>query len=326
MTTANTTATRLITLIMTLQRQPEQKAADLAEKLGVSVRTLHRYFGMLEEMGIPIYAERGPYGGFSLARGYKLPPLVFTPEEAVALYLGTSLVSEMWGRLYQESAQGALAKLKNVLPDEQLNEIRWAQRTLIATGMHRADPSAQEPHLEVLRRAARENRLVDMEYQGTSKAEITQRQVDPYALVHRSGWWYLVGYCHLRDAPRTFRVDRIQSLELLNQKFQMPDDFDIHAYLDSEFADQPVVHAKLRFTPEGAHIAISNRAIWDSLTENPDGNVDVILSAPDLTWLASMTLSFANWVTVLHPPELREMVRDWAEAVAKNYQENSVVE
>ncbi len=152
---------------MTLQRQPNQKAADLAEKLGVSVRTLHRYFGMLDEMGIPIYAERGPYGGFSLVRGYKLPPLVFTPEEATAIYLGTSLVGEMWGQLYQESAQGALAKLENVLPDEQRNEIAWARRSLIATGMHRADPSAQAPFLEKLRRAAREHRQVDMRYQST---------------------------------------------------------------------------------------------------------------------------------------------------------------
>lgn len=315
----STTATRLITLIMTLQRQPNQKAADLAAKLGVSVRTLHRYFGMLDEMGIPIYAERGPYGGFSLVRGYKLPPLVFTPEEAVALYLGTSLVSEMWGRLYQESAQGALAKLENVLPDEQRNEIAWARRTLVATGMHRADPSAQAPFLEKLRRAAREHRRVDVRYQSTSQAEATQRQVDPYALVHRGGWWYLVGYCHLRDAPRTFRVDRIQSLEILSQTFPPPDDFDIHTYLESEFADTPVVCAKLRFKPEGAHIAVSDRSIWEALEENPDGSVDVTLSAPDLIWLASISLSFANLVTVLEPPELREMVRDWAKSVVELY-------
>lgn len=187
-----TTATRLITLIMTLQHQPNQKAADLAAKLGVSVRTLHRYFGMLDEMGIPIYAERGPYGGFSLVRGYKLPPLVFTPEEAVALYLGTSLVSQMWGRLYRESAQGAMAKLENVLPDEQRSEIAWARRTLIATGMHRADPSTLGPLLEKLRRAAREQKRVNMLYQSTTGDKTTERQVDPYALVHRGGWWYLV--------------------------------------------------------------------------------------------------------------------------------------
>jgi predicted DNA-binding transcriptional regulator YafY len=326
MSKTNTTATRLITLIMTLQRQPNQKAADLAEKLDVSVRTLHRYFGMLDEMGIPIYAERGPYGGFSLVRGYKLPPLVFTPEEAVAIYLGTSLVSEMWGRLYQESAQGALAKLENVLPDEQLNEIAWARRSLIATGMQRADLSALAPTLEKLRRAAREGQRVKMQYQSTTSDKITERQVDPYALVHRGGWWYLVGYCYLRNAPRTFRVDRIQSLELLSQTFQMPDDFDIHAYLERELADQPLVRAKLRFKPEGAHIALSERSIWEALEENPDGSVDVVLSAPDLPWLASISLSFAGLVTVLEPPELREMVSEWAQAVAEQYRDNPVVE
>jgi len=270
-------------------------------------------------MGIPIYAERGPYGGFSLVRGYKLPPLVFTPEEATAIHLGTSLVSEMWGQLYQESAQGALAKLENVLPDEQRNEIAWARRSLIATGMHRADPSAQTPTLEKLRRAAREHRRIDMGYQGTSKSEATRRLVDPYALVHRHGWWYLVGYCHLREELRTFRLDRIQSLELLSDTFQPPDDFDIHAYLDSEFADQPVIRATLRFKPEGAHIAASNHSIWEALTKNPDGSMDVVLSAPDLPWLASMTMSFASLVTVLEPPELREMIRDWAGAVVELY-------
>ncbi len=114
-------------------------------------------------------------------------------------------------------------------------------------------------------------------------------------------------------------MDRIQSLELLSQTFQTPDDFDIHAYLASEFAEQPVVRAKLRFTPEGAHIAKSNISGWESLHENPDGSVDVILSAPDLPWLASMTLSFASLVTVLEPPELREMVRDWARSVVILY-------
>ena len=93
------TATRLITLIMLLQRQPSQTAAQLAEALAVSVRTVQRYITMLEEIGIPIYAERGPYGGYALVRGYKMPPLIFTPEEAVAVSLGTSLLEEIWGAL-----------------------------------------------------------------------------------------------------------------------------------------------------------------------------------------------------------------------------------
>ena len=218
-------ASRLITLIMLLQNKPNQKAGGLAGKLGVSVRTLHRYFEMLDEMGIPIYSERGPQGGFSLVRGYKMPPLVFTPEEAVAVYLGTSLVGEMWGQLYREAAEGALAKLDNVLPDEQRREAAWARRSLVATGMHRADPSLLSPLLDKIRTGARQQRQVRIRYQGSTSDQTSERLVDPYALAHRSGWWYLVGYCHLRQGLRTFRVDRILELELLSQKFQKPEDF-----------------------------------------------------------------------------------------------------
>ena len=79
----NRPATRLLNLIQLLQRQPNQKAANLAAELGISVRSLHRYFGMLEEIGLPIYAERGPHGGFSLVRGYRMPPLPF-PRSCLA--------------------------------------------------------------------------------------------------------------------------------------------------------------------------------------------------------------------------------------------------
>jgi len=151
----------------------------------------------------------------------------------------------------------------------------------------------------------------------------SQRRVDPYALVHRSGWWYLVAFCDLRQALRTFRVDRIQELVLLSQTFQKPDDFDVHTYLDSNFEDQPVVQAKLRFAPQAARIALSNLAGWEITEQNPDGapegSVDVILTAPDLNWLASMVMSFTTWVTVLDPPELRDLVREWALATATQY-------
>src|SRR5512136_2203409 len=156
---------------MLMQRQPNQKAGELARQLDVSIRSVHRYMAMLDEMGIPVYSERGPYGGFSLVRGYKMPPLIFTPEEAVAVHLGTGLVKEIWGQMYQDAAQGALAKLDNVLPDEQRREVAWARRTLLATGMHRADPKHSAPHLEKLRDAIHERRRVRLAYQSRSQTE-----------------------------------------------------------------------------------------------------------------------------------------------------------
>src|SRR5213593_2569087 len=176
------TATRLITLIMLLQRQPNQTAAQLAQTLAVSVRTVQRYITMLDEIGIPVYAERGPYGGYALVRGYKMPPLIFTPEEAVAVSLGTSLLEEIWGRLYQAGARGALAKLDNVLPDEQRREVAWARQNVLSIGTNWTDPNLAVPYLEQLRDAIRERRRVRIRYRSRSQPQPELRDVDPYKL------------------------------------------------------------------------------------------------------------------------------------------------
>jgi predicted DNA-binding transcriptional regulator YafY len=309
-------ASRLITLILLMQDQPNRKAAELAGKLGVSVRTLHRYFGMLDEMGIPIYSERGPHGGFSLVRGYKMPPLVLTPEEAAAVTLGTGLVGEMWGELYRDAAEGALAKLDRLLPDEQRAEIAWARRSLVATGLNRAEMDTLVPRLELLRAALRGGRAVYMAFRGGSSAEVTRRELDPYALVHRWGWWYAVGYCHLRQEVRSFRVDRIVALELLERVFQPPADFDIRAYLEADLRAQTPLRARLCFTAQAAPRALANRASWEQVDEQPDGAVCVTLVSPDLQWAASSVLAYGPGVRVLDPPELRAAVKTWALEIA----------
>ena len=318
------TATRLITLMMLLQRQPNQKAALLAGKLGVSVRTLHRYIAMLDEMGIPVYSERGPYGGFSLVRGYRMPPLVFTPEEAAAVTLGTSLVGEMWGQLYRGAAQGALAKLDHVLPDEQRQEVAWARRALVATGLNRLGLEDVAQHLENLREAIHALRRVRMLYRSSSRPEPQERELDPYSLVYRWGWWYVVGYCHLRQGVRSFRLDRIQELALLGQVFQPLAGFDIQEYLAGEFKVQPLMQAHLRFSAQAAHVALANRLSWEAIQEQPDGAMVVTLSSPDLDWAASIALAYGPLVEVIDPPALRALVHTWAGAIKTIYEQESV--
>lgn len=310
------TATRLITLIMLLQRQPNQTAGQLAQELDVSVRTVQRYMTMLDEMGIPIYAERGPYGGYALVRGYKMPPLVFTPTEAVAVYLGTSLLEQVWGRLYQEAGRGALAKLDNVLPDEQRREVAWARQTLLAMGMHQADPGVAAPHLEKLWQALHERQRVRLLYRRQNRAEAAQRDVDPYLLVYGWGRQYCLGYCHLRQDIRTFRVDRILDLELLEQTFAIPTNFNLQTYVDSQPYFQRRIQARLCFAPETALQALDNRSHWDSLEEQPDGSIIVTFDVPDIDVAALIMMSYGYLAQVLEPAELRELVRERAKAIA----------
>jgi len=237
----------------------------------------------------------------------------------VAVSLGTGLVGEMWGRLYQEAARSALAKLENLLPDEQRQEAAWARRSLVAAGLQRADPSALASALGTLRQALRELRRVEMAYQSSGKSGAEKRRLDPYALVYRSGWWYVAGFCHLRQELRTFRLDRIRELNLTDETFRIPPDFDAHAYLDREFQGQSQVRVRMRFSAEAAQVALSNRLSWETLEEAPDGSVLVTMSAPDLNWAASFVLSYGPLVTVLEPEEACRTVCEWAQAILSQY-------
>jgi predicted DNA-binding transcriptional regulator YafY len=248
-----------------------------------------------------------------------MPPLVFTPEEAVAVYLGTGLVEEMWGQLYQQAARAALAKLDNVLPEEQRREVAWARRTLLATHMHRVDYIPLTPLLEKLRRATRERRRVRMVYRGRSQPAPIQREVDPYALVHRWGWWYVVGYCHLRQDNRSFRVDRMVELTLLDDTFNTPANFDVREYLATEPHTQPQIPVRLHFAPEGSLLALDDRALWDTVEEQLDGSVIVTFFVPNLEWAARHALSYGSSVVVLEPEELRHLVNEQARAVVELY-------
>jgi len=313
-------ATRLIAIILMLQRRGTIKASELADELDVSERTVHRYMGMLDELGIPIYSERGPYGGFSLVRGYKLPPLIFSPEEATALYLGAELVKDIWGVSYFDAAVAATAKLDNVLPEALLQEVKQAQRGLLVTGWLRRDYGPWAPILDDLRRSVARRRQVRLVYH-SFRQQVTERIVDPYALALQWGNWYLVGHCHLRDELRTFRVDRIHEAQPTGESFELPTGFSAREYLLRMAEERPATYYRvaIRFDPDVAHIVRERREEWQQLTEQADGSVILAFDASDLAWPCRWVLTYQDKATVLGPPELAAMVRDAAQAIAARY-------
>jgi predicted DNA-binding transcriptional regulator YafY len=316
-------ATRLISIVLMLQSRGTLKASELAEELGVSERTVHRYMGMLDEMGIPIYSERGPYGGFSLVRGYKLPPLVFTPEEATVLYLGSELVKDIWGTSYHDAAVAATAKLDNVLPDALRQEVDQARRGLLVTGWLRRDYGPWAPIIDDLRRCVARRRRVYLVYQ-SFRQEVTRRAVDPYALALQWGNWYLAGYCHLRDELRTFRVDRIREVEPTEETFEIPRDFSARDYLQRMADERPAAYYRVavRFDADVAHVVRERHEEWQDLIDHDDGSVTLSFDASDLAWPCRWVLTYQDKATVIGPPELAARVRDAAEAIAARYSDD----
>lgn len=313
-------STRLLNLILLLQQRPNMSASRLAEALDVSVRTVQRYIIMLEDMGVPIYAERGALGGYSLVRGYRMPPLIFSAEEAVALYLGTNLLGTVWGKLFRNSALSAMTKIENVLPSEQLQEITWAKASLITGAMPRVNPSLDINQLEALYQAARQRQQVEISYKARQQRKAVQRRIDPYALVYSWGQQYCIAYCHLRDALRSFRVDRIETLKVLDISFIKPDDFDPSQHLHHAERAQTRQEVRLHFSAESAVMARDYGRCWDSFDEQPDGSVIAGFFASDLDTATHRVMCFLAHAQIISPQALQEKVRQAALAIAAQYE------
>jgi predicted DNA-binding transcriptional regulator YafY len=315
-------ATRLLSLILLLQSRPSWKAAELATELNVSERTVHRYIVMLEEMGIPLYSERGRHGGFSLVRGYKLPPLIFTAEEATVLYMGAHLVREIWGQTYEGAVTAVTAKLDNVLPDDLRDEVARARQSLVfISGMARRDYRPWEPTIHTLRQCIGERRRVRLRYRSPARRTETERVLDPYALAFQWGLWYLVGYCHLRDEMRTFRVDRILQVRPLETTFVQPRGFSVREYLASTMQSEARYHVAVHLDASVAPAARERHDHWMEFTENADGSVIARFGETHLGWAAGWVLSHGAAAKVLEPPELVARVQEAARGALERYEE-----
>ena len=205
-------ADRLFQVIQLLRRRNVVTAAWLASELEVSERTVYRDVRDLVMSGVPIEGEAGV--GYMLRRGFDLPPLMFTDAEIEAMALGARIVSS-WGDAALAKAAGeALARVESVLPDRlrsRLNETR-----LFAPGFH--VPRAIIDRLPQLRTAMESRRKVRLEYTSADGSE-TERVVRPIGLFFWGYGWSLAAWCELRVAFRSFRLDRIRALEVLDERF-----------------------------------------------------------------------------------------------------------
>jgi len=232
---------RVLAVLELLQVHGRMTGPELARRLEVDGRTLRRYVTMLQDLGIPIVAERGRHGAYTWGEGAKLPPLMFSNDEALALALGLLSSRQLGLAEGAVATESARAKLERVLPPELRLRVRAFSET-VALDTH--EPGVQVPAaiLFELSRAAHERLRVALRYRAAG-GEVTERDVDPYGLAYRDRHWYMVGHCSLRHGPRTFRLDRVEHLNVLGaQRFARPQGFDVLAYLDEAWASLPRPH------------------------------------------------------------------------------------
>jgi predicted DNA-binding transcriptional regulator YafY len=309
-----TSTARVLALLEILQTGGLRTVPDLAALLGVDERTVRRYVGHLLELGVPVDSVRGRYGGYRLAPGYRMPPLMLTDDEALAVVLGL-LAGRKAGLVTASAAAGesATAKLLRVLPTPLRRRLDALLDTADFTARSRTATAPETEVLLELAEAALHRRPVAIGYTDR-KDRASDRTVLPYGLVAHAGRWYLTGADPADGEVRTFRLDRITDMSVQSGSFAVPADFDPAATVLDSLARTPWTHdVALRIRGEVPHIRRHLPAEIATLS-TPAGAVDddwvhVRIRAERLDWIPPVLAALDRPFVIEHPTALRDLVR-----------------
>ncbi len=284
---------RALRALEVLQTRPGVTADELAAKLGVTERAARRYVGILREAGLPVESARGPYGGYRLGRGTRLPPVVFTEAEALGLVMAV-LDGQPAAADVDDLVGSALGKVIRALP-ESISRQAAALREHASAAPDRYSARPDPAIASAFVAAVAAQRRVLLTYRSESGNE-WEAEVDPWALVVRHGRWYVLCHSHRADAIRTYRVDRIRAVQQTADEFEPPEGLDPVAALEENLGTGWEFPTRVVFDAPLAEVAPWIRPPMGRLETSRDGCVLVgSTSNPAMyaqEWLPSVPFAF----------------------------------
>ena len=330
---------RLLAALELLQTHRRVTGGELAERLQVDRRTARRYVARLIEMGVPIDTDRGRDGAYRLTAGYKLPPMMFSDDEALALAMGLVAARDLGLGEARLAVHSALDKLERVMPENLRVRVRSVGRAVRLDMRSPATPShakalatlseaIQKQQRVRLRYVApeRERDLVDARDAGDDAraceprkqpSKTTERLFDAWGLAYYTGHWYAVGHCHLRGGQRSFRVDRMAEVQLVAASFAPPADFDALAAMRHTMATLPRQHpveVLLHTTlDEARHELPADIGTFERVVARGAARVRLVSRTDDLGWFARQLARVSFRVEIRKPAALVDALRAHAE-------------
>ncbi|BDV41480.1 transcriptional regulator [Geotalea uraniireducens] len=316
-------AGRVHDLIRLIEARHGVTLEEMAEETGVDRRTVHRDLNVIHEAGYPLVSEwlNGRKVYRFLTRFKDVPPITFTLQELMALSFFRSQLHFLDGTPFRDDLETVFRKINSVLPPRYAAHMERIADVSLPLLQGRRDYRPVAEPLRQLREALIYQYRVNLAYRAKGKGGVSTYVVDPYTLIFYKGGLYLVGYAHNRQAIRTFAAERIASVELEKERFEMPDDYQPEERLKGAFGivDEAPLAVRIRFSPEVAH-AVRER-IWhpsQQIESGPAGSIVLAFTAGGVLEIISWLLSYGNHAELLEPVSLRaEVARIVADMAAK---------
>ena len=286
-------------------------------------RTVRRDLEALEAAGFPLINERidGAVRWRLMDGIRQAPALSFSPTELMALVISRALLKPLAGTQIQAALESAMTKASSLLPPASLDYVQQVQNLFaVGLGPHKTYRYHRET-IDRLTQAIDKHRTVQVRYFSASRTRMTRREIDPYRLWYVSGGLYLVGYCHLRNEPRLFAVERIKSVALTDHPYQLPLGFDLEAFVQDALTVMrgPRIEVELLF--DKATTAWAQDRVWhpsQKLTRVKGGRLRMRLIVADSRELVGWILSFGSGVRVARPESLQEAVKQEAAKIVSS--------
>ena len=305
--------------------------ADLVKEENCHPRTIYRDLEALQEAGFPIYSERlDGKGVWSVVDEYKhMLPVPFTLTELMSLYFSRDLISVFRGTVFYESLESLFQKIKTTLPQESLSYMDRVEQSLYIGFKPYKDYRRFKEIIRQINDATVNRKSIDMVYRTMSRGgEENRRKVDPYKVMFFDSTFYLIGNCHLRDEVRMFVLDRIKMMNVTNETFEVPRDFDLETYMQSPFRvihDKPV-QVEIRFDKKVA--GYIKEKIWhhsQKIVPHKDGSIIFSAEVAGTDEVKHWVLSWGTSAEVIEPEllrrelatELQNSLRKYAQDIEK---------
>ena len=308
--------TRVTAILIQLQSKRVVKAQDIAERFSISLRTVYRDIRTLEEAGIPLIGEAGV--GYSLIDGYKLPPVMFTTEEATAFLTAEKLIEKLTDDTTEEWYKSAMYKIKAVLRSTEKDSLETIDENIqVIENRYLPKDKAKPNALLLILKSISAKNVLTIDYFANHSQEKTKRNIEPVGIFYLGNYWHLIAYCYLRNDYRNFRIDRISHILQTNLSFkkQHPS---LKTYLKQISKEKELHTVIIRFDKKILRYFGDQKYYNGFVSQKEAGEqIEMTFLTESLEGFARWFMMYGDFAEIIRPDSLFKRVKQIATVISK---------